>query len=179
MTVAMFRRAMKLGKDRNGFSLIEVVITIIIIGLSLSAITESFIVGSAKSVNIVSEETVMNTANQIMSELNYCRNGGTVSGVCVSFKTGFWNNPSGYYTAPQGPISVNGRCLYTRIAANCAVFSNNNNGSGGSIRAGACGRYIQVIVRAGWFALNAKGKCPSSLPLTYPFITLSNVYANY
>ena len=55
--------------NKNGFSLIEIVFTIIIIGLAMGAITESFIAGSAKSVNIVNEET---------AALNYCRNGGTV-----------------------------------------------------------------------------------------------------
>lgn len=70
----------KIAADKSGFGLLETVLTIIIIGLSMSAIIESFIVGSAKSVNIVNQETVVNIAKQTMAEINYCRNGGTVSG---------------------------------------------------------------------------------------------------
>ena len=56
--------------NKNGFSLIEIVFTIIIIGLAVGAITESFIAGSAKSVNIVNEETAVNVAKQEMAALN-------------------------------------------------------------------------------------------------------------
>ncbi len=173
----MFKHIIRLGEDESGFSLLEVVITIIIIGLALSAITESFIVGSAKSVNIASEETAMNASKKTISDLDYCRDGGTVGGVCVAFKKGFWNNPSNYYTTPQGPTIINGRCIYLNIVSSCVVFSNSNNG--GSIKAGTCGHYIQTVVRTGWFAPDASGQCPSSPPPTYPFITISNIYANY
>ncbi len=171
--------------DKNGFSLLEIVITIIIIGLSLSAIAESFIVGSAKSVNIVNEETAVNVAKQEMAELNYCRNGGNVSGVCSAFNnTGgvckssnpdTWNCPSSFYTTPEGPTIVNNECFYTTIKALNVNF-NDTNGSGAI--SGNSRDFIQTIVQTGWFALNAGGTCPS-VPASYPSITLSTVYANY
>ncbi len=61
---------------KNGFSHIEIVFTIIIIGLAMGAVTESFIAGSANSVNIVNEETALNLAKEEMAALNYCRNTG-------------------------------------------------------------------------------------------------------
>ncbi|HEC24828.1 MAG TPA: hypothetical protein ENI54_02255, partial [bacterium] len=51
----------------GGFGLLEAVITIIIIGLAMSAVTESFIVGSAKSSNIVNEEIAANVAKRTMA----------------------------------------------------------------------------------------------------------------
>ncbi len=55
----MFKRIKK-AKDTGGFSLLEIVITIIIIGLALSAIAESFIVGSARNVDIIQLENFKN-----------------------------------------------------------------------------------------------------------------------
>ena len=157
--------------DENGFSLLEIVITIIIIGLALSAIAESFIVGSAKSVNIVNQQTAVNVAKQTMAELNYCRNGGNVSGVCSAFK----GNTS-FYTSPEGPVNINNECFYTTIsAANVDFIDTNGNGN---ISSKSSNNFIQTIVQTGWFALNSGGTCPAA-PASYPSITLSTVYANY
>ncbi|MFW0884933.1 hypothetical protein ACMCNP_07855 [Candidatus Acidulodesulfobacterium sp. H_13] len=157
----------------GGFGLLEAVITIIIIGLAMSAVTESFIVGSAKSSNIVNEEIAANVAKQTMAELNYCRNGGSVSGVCTA------NNISSlvFYTSPQGPTNVNNECFYTTIKAQNVDFSDTGgiivNGNGSSKD------YIQTIVQTGWFAL-IDGECRTpSAGTSYPLVTLSNIYANY
>ncbi|RZV37083.1 MAG: prepilin-type N-terminal cleavage/methylation domain-containing protein [Candidatus Acidulodesulfobacterium acidiphilum] len=124
-----------IGKD--GFSLIEIVFTIIIIGLAMGAITESFIAGSAKSVNIVNEETAVNVAKQEMAALNYCRNGGSVSGVCSAFNNNgspncsgsnqnTWDCPSSFYTPYIGPTVVNNECFYTKITASNVNFADTN-----------------------------------------------------
>ena len=138
----MFKHIKK-AKDTGGFSLLEIVITIIIIGLALSAIAESFIVGSAKSVNIVNEETAVNVAKQEMAALNYCRNGGSVSGVCSAFTGGTWNNPSSFYTTPQGPTSINNECFYTTIKAQNVNF-NDTNGSGAISEGAGTGTIVQT-----------------------------------
>ena len=167
---------------KNGFSLIEIVFTIIIIGLAMGAITESFIAGSAKSINIVNEETALNLAKQEMAALNYCRDGGKpTSGVCSAFDNGFWNNqkPANYFTSPQGPVNVNNQCFYTKISTYCVNF--NDNGGAGTIAAGNCpptANFIQTIVQTGWFAASGGGTCPAA-PANYPYVTLSTVYANY
>ncbi|MCL4498428.1 MAG: prepilin-type N-terminal cleavage/methylation domain-containing protein [Deltaproteobacteria bacterium] len=168
----MFKHIKK-AKDTGGFSLLEIVITIIIIGLALSAIAESFIVGSAKSVNIVNEETAVNVAKQEMAALNYCRNGGSVNGVCSAFnntgspnckgkgKPNTWDCPSSFYTTPQGPTPINNECFYTTVTAK-NVDSD----------------FIQTIVKTGWFALNSVGTCPGP-PASYPYVTISTIFANY
>ncbi|RZD14086.1 MAG: hypothetical protein EVJ47_07575 [Candidatus Acidulodesulfobacterium ferriphilum] len=179
----------KKSKDTGGFSLLEIVITIIIIGLSLSAIAESFIVGSAKSVNIVNQQTAVNVAKQTMAELNYCRNGGSVSGVCSAFNnTGSsncssngngintWYCPSSFYTTPQGPINVNDECFYTAITAQNVNFTD-TNGNGTISGSESPTDFIQTIVRTGWFALNSGGTCPAA-PASYP-VTVSTIFANY
>ena len=176
----MFKHIKKV-KNTGGFSLLEIVLTIIIIGLALSAIAESFIAGSAKSVNIVNEETAVNVAKQEMAALNYCRNGGTpTSGVCSLFDGGFWNNqnPAHYFTSPQGPVLVNNECFYTTISTNCVDFQ--DTGGSGTIGTGSCpppADFIQTIVQTGWF-LPSGGNC-STVPASYPYVTLSTVYANY
>ena len=162
--------------DKNGFSLLEIVLTIIIIGLSLSAITESFIAGSANSVNIVNEGTAVNVAKQEMAALNYCRNGGNVSGVCSAFNSGTWNNPSSFYTTPEGPTIVNNECFYTTIKALNVNF-NDTNGSGAI--SGNSQDFIQTIVKTRWFALNSDGSCPTSPPASYPSVTVSTIFADY
>ena len=175
--------------NKNGFSLIEIVFTIIIIGLAMGAITESFIAGSAKSVNIVNEETAVNVAKQEMAALNYCRNGGTpLSGVCSAFNnTGgacnsgnpdTWNCPSTFYVTPQGPVIVNNECFYTNISASNVDFIDNPSGNGTISVSGSPTDFIQAIVQTGWFSANGGGTCPSA-PASYPFVTLSTVYANY
>ena len=181
----MFKHIKKV-KNTGGFSLLEIVLTIIIIGLALSAIAESFIAGSAKSVNIVNEETAVNVAKREMAALNYCRNGGTVgtppNTVCKAFGSGFWNNknPAKYFTSTQGPTNVNNECFYTKISTNCVDF-NDTGGSGKIAIVVKCSPppgFIQTIVQTGWFASNASGSCPTP-PASYPFVTLSTVYANY
>ena len=171
---------------KNGFSLIEIVFTIIIIGLAMGAVTESFIVGSAKSVNIVNEETAVNVAKQEMAALNYCRNGGSVSGVCSAFNNTVgacdsgnpdtWNCPSTFYVTPQGPTVVNNECFYTKITASNVDFTDTN---GNRTISGSSTNFIQTIVQTGWFAANGGGtSCPAA-PANYPYVTLSTVYADY
>ncbi|MHB1694310.1 MAG: prepilin-type N-terminal cleavage/methylation domain-containing protein, partial [bacterium] len=119
--------------NKKGFSLLEIVITIIILGISLSAILESFIVGSASSVRIANEVTATNLAKQYMADIYYCSEaGGPVynsSGgiICNNFKsangngngTSIWiSGASGfgdYITSPQGPVPLNNYCFYTTI----------------------------------------------------------------
>lgn len=172
--------AANIAAGKKGFSLLEIVVTIIIIGLAMGAITESFIVGSAKTVNIVNEETAVNVAKGIMADLNYCRNGGTVAGVCSAFNGGTWNNPSGFLTSPpQGPSPVNNECFYTTInASNVNFFIDNNGGNGNGTIQGSSNNYIQIIAKTGWFAENPPGSCPAA-PANYPSVTLSTVYADY
>ncbi|MCL4428986.1 MAG: prepilin-type N-terminal cleavage/methylation domain-containing protein [Deltaproteobacteria bacterium] len=179
--------------NKNGFSLIEIVFTIIIIGLAMGAITESFLAGSAKSVNIVNEETAVNVAKGVMAALNYCRNnegsvsGGGVTGVCSAFQSVTWSNPLNFLLSQtQGPTLVNNECFYTYINAGNVNFSENPPGSGiGSISgSGSPTDFIQVIVQTGWFSPSA-GSCPAApagCPGTQgscPYVTLSTVYANY
>lgn len=178
----MFKRIIKIDKDKSGFSLLEIVITIIVIGLALSAILESFVAGSAKSVNIVNEETAVNVAKQITAELNYCRNNegaivgaGGVAGVCTAFQTTTWDNPTSFYTTPQGPTGINNECFYTAINASNVNF--NDVGGSGTIT-GSSPDYIQTIVQTGWFALNSGGTCPAP-PASYPSVTVSTVFADY
>ncbi len=169
---------------KNGFSLIEIVFTIIIIGLAMGAITESFIAGSAKSVNIVNEETALNLAKQEMAALNYCRNGGSVGTkgqagwVCSAFDGETWNMPSNFYTSPQVPPNnpINNECFNTTVTASNVNF-NDTNGNGTIILPGNSS-FIQVIVQTGWFSANGGGTCPAA-PANYPYVTLSTVYAHY
>ncbi len=170
--VKMFNISAK-GIGIGGFGLLEAVITIIIIGLAMSAVTESFIVGSAKSSNIVNEEIAANVAKRTMAELNYCRNGGEVSGVCTAFKPGTWSKLN-FYTSPQGPTNVNNECFYTIIKAQYVDFSDTN---GIGTIDGSSKDYIQTLVQTGWFALIGE-KCKAPLE-SYPLVTLSNIYANY
>ena len=190
----MFKHIKKV-KNTGGFSLLEIVLTIIIIGLALSAITESFIVGSAKSVNIVNEETAVNVAKREMAALNYCRNGGNpTSGVCKAFNNNgnsncqvgnpdTWDCPSSFLI-PQGPTLVNNECFYTAVNASNVNFID-NGGSGKICVPGSpgCGlnsnNFIQTIVKTGWFAYSGSGNCPTTPPASYPYVTLSTVYANY
>ncbi|MHB1661399.1 MAG: type II secretion system protein [bacterium] len=177
--VAINKAVNKIAAAQNGFSLLETVITIIIIGLAMGAIVESFIAGSAKSVNIVNEETAINVAKQITAELNYCRNGWSVSGVCNAFTGGTWSSPSSFYTTPQGPTNISNECFYTAITASCVGF--NDMGGTGKIVPGSCPPktdYIQTIVKTGWFTLNSGGTCPSA-PASYPSVTVSTIFANY
>ena len=175
--------------NKNGFSLIEIVFTIIIIGLAVGAITESFIAGSAKSVNIVNEETAVNVAKQEMAELNYCRNGGAVTGVCSAFinngsncnggNPSTWNCPSSFYTTPQVPTNpINNECFYTIVNASNVDFTD-SNGNGNISISGSPTDFIQTIVKTGWFAYSGSGNCPTTPPASYPYVTLSTVYANY
>ena len=178
--------------NKNGFSLIEIVFTIIIIGLAMGAITESFITGSAKSINIVNEETAVNVAKQEMAALNYCRNGEIpTSGVCNKFNGGTWNNPSSFYTSPQGPTPVNNECFYTTVNAQNVDFTDPYKGINGNgyiqntSPPDSPSDFIQTVVQTGWFAANAGGGCPTppaGCPGTTgscPYITLSTVYADY
>jgi len=169
--------AAKIAAGKKGFSLLEIVVTIIIIGLAMGAITESFIVGSAKTVNIVNEETAVNVAKGIMADLNYCRNGGTVAGVCSAFNGVPWNNPSGFFSPSQGPSPVNNECFYTTINSSNVDFID-NRGNGTVTFPGSSNNYIQIIAKTGWFAENPPGSCPAA-PANYPSVTLSTVYADY
>jgi len=179
----------KITADKNGFSLIEIVFTIIIIGLAMGAITESFIAGSAKSVNIVNEETAVNVAKQITAELNYCRNNegagsgtGGVAGVCNAFTAGTWSSPSSFYTSPQATTApINNQCFYTAITAQQVNFTDN---SGSGTIQGSSNNFIQAIVQTGWSAWSGvscpapPAGCPGT-PGSCPWVTVSTVYANY
>jgi prepilin-type N-terminal cleavage/methylation domain-containing protein len=180
--------------NKNGFSLIEIVFTIIIIGLTVGAITESFIAGSAKSVNIVNEETAVNVAKQEMAALNYCRNGGIpTSGVCNAFNNGVGSGSSPWITNlssfanQQPPYLINNECFYTTVNAANVDFTDHYKGiNGNGYIQNTSPDFIQTIVQTGWFASNAGGgSCPTppaGCPGTTgscPYITLSTVYANY
>jgi prepilin-type N-terminal cleavage/methylation domain-containing protein len=114
-------------QNRKGFSLLEIVITIVILGISLTAILESFIVGSATSVRIANEVTATNLAKQYMADLNYCSEGGSVANtagnaVCSNFNspppnnntTTIWTTGtiSDYIFSPQVQ-QINNECFYT------------------------------------------------------------------
>ncbi|RZD15957.1 MAG: prepilin-type N-terminal cleavage/methylation domain-containing protein [Candidatus Acididesulfobacter guangdongensis] len=119
-------------KNGKGFSLLEIVITIIILGISLTAILESFIAGSAASVRIANEITATNLAKQYMADLNYCSEGGSVintagntNGVCSNFNAAsskggssgsIWSKgatiDSYIFQSPQVQ-QINNECFYT------------------------------------------------------------------
>ncbi|MCL4532881.1 MAG: prepilin-type N-terminal cleavage/methylation domain-containing protein [Deltaproteobacteria bacterium] len=175
--------------NKDGFSLIEIVFTIIIIGLAMGAVTESFIVGSAKSINIVNEETALNLAKQEMAALNYCRDGGTpTSGACQAWTTQTstppvspWTTPFKFQEETQPPI--NNECFNTKVTAKYVYF-NDVNGTG-TINLTGSTSFIQAIVQTGWFSANGSVTCPSAparCPGTEgscPYVTLSTVYADY
>ena len=173
---------------KNGFSLIEIVFTIIIIGLAMGAITESFIAGSAKSINIVNEETAINLAKQEMAALNYCRNTGRVSSnltSCPFGKNGGWptnsplTNPIYNGLTPVYSNNVIIECFNTTVTAKYVNF-NGPNGTGTISPSGNNSTpFIQAIVQTGWFSANGGGtSCPAA-PANYPYVTLSTVYADY
>ncbi|MCL4428175.1 MAG: prepilin-type N-terminal cleavage/methylation domain-containing protein [Deltaproteobacteria bacterium] len=170
--------------NKNGFSLIEIVFTIIIIGLAMGAITESFIAGSAKSVNIVNEETAVNVAKREMAALNYCRNGGPLtSGVCSAFQTRVGSGSSPWIASlpnpsPQVPTLVNNECFYTTVNPKWVNFTD-TNGNGTISVSGSPTDFIQTIVQTGWFAANGGGTSCPAVPANYPYVTLSTVYADY
>jgi prepilin-type N-terminal cleavage/methylation domain-containing protein len=146
---------LKYFNNKKGFSLLEIVITIIILGISLSAILESFIVGSASSVRIANEVTATNLAKQYMADIYYCSEaGGPVynsSGgkICSNFNSANGNSAnatstisiwstgvsgfSNYITSPQGPIipPLNHYCFYTKITPTyySTIKSDNGNAS--------------------------------------------------
>ena len=183
--------------NKNGFSLIEIVFTIIIIGLAMGAITESFIAGSAKSVNIVNEETAVNVAKQEMAALNYCRNGGTVgtppNTVCSAFLNGGGSGSSPWITSFTNPTNlsnfapnqqtqypVNNECFYAIVNARNVYFSDCSGNITSGTSCPPAADFIQTIVKTGWFASNAGGgSCPTTPPASYPYVILSTVYANY
>ncbi|MHB1661894.1 MAG: type II secretion system protein [bacterium] len=172
----------KIAADKSGFSLLETVLTIIIIGLAMGAIVESFITGSAKSVNIVNEETAVNVAKQITAALNYCRNGGpgtvniggTNAPACKVFtptppSSTLWGTASNLdaysplvQPMPQPPLSPN-ECFYTTITSSNVGFTDTN---GNGTISGSSKYFIQAIVKTGWFAPSG-GSC-SAPPASYP-----------
>lgn len=183
---------------KNGFSLIEIVFTIIIIGLAMGAITESFIAGSAKSINIVNEETALNLAKREMAALNYCRNTGSVSSNSTSCpfhnKSGKWQwpnplppNPIIYVITPvhsNNDIII--ECFITQVTANYVNFNDNPNGTGTISLPGNTPDFIQAIVQTGWFSANGGGTSCPAVPAgcpgtagSCPYVTLSTVYADY
>ena len=178
---------------KNGFSLIEIVFTIIIIGLAMGAVTESFIVGSAKSINIVNEETALNLAKQEMAALNYCRSGGApTSGVCRAWQantappwitaTSSPTNLSNFAPPQESSVPINNECFNTAVAANDVDFK---DVKGTGFIGGSSTNFIQAIVQTGWFSANGGGTCPAApagCPGTAgscPYVTLSTVYADY
>ena len=178
---------------KKGFSLIEIVFTIIIIGLAMGAITESFIAGSAKSVNIVNEETAMNIAKQTIAAINYCRDGGTpISEVCSAWTTSTPTPPVSPWITTTLPStltqvvsgSINNECFNTVATAYNGNFED-SNGTIGTNNAGNPITSIQVIVQTGWFSANGGAACPAAptgcpgTPGSCPYVTLSTVFAHY
>lgn len=173
---------MRYFKNRSGFSLLEIVITIIVIAVSLSAIVESFVIGSVTSVSISNQQVAQNIAKQTMAEFYYCRNGGT-SAICAAFGPSPppsslpWSNPSSLNTTQS--ISSNNECFYTTVTANCADVTDTN----GDISVSGCpppplpASYISAVINTGWFALSG-GTCPLP-PAAYPSVTVSTIFANY
>ena len=162
----------------------------------MGAITESFIAGSAKSVNIVNEETAVNVAKREMAALNYCRNGGPLtSGVCKAFQTGVGSGSSPWITtsnlsnfAPPQKTVINYECFNTTVTASNVNF--NDTSGTGTISLSPPGNptsFIQAIVQTGWFSANGGGtSCPATPPAgcpgtagSCPYVTLSTVYAEY
>ncbi|MHB1645224.1 MAG: prepilin-type N-terminal cleavage/methylation domain-containing protein [bacterium] len=188
--------------NKKGFSLLEIVITIIILGISLSAILESFIVGSASSVRIANEVTATNLAKQYMADIYYCSeagghvynsSGGTICNNFNSANGNIWNSLSSfsnYITSPQGPMPLNNYCFYTTITptyystinsanGNASIYINgqlnwtpNNNSSAAA---------IAIVVNTGWYnsiLTNGTPTC-SAPPTAYPSVSLSTIFTNY
>ena len=109
--------------NKKGFSLLEIVITIIILGISLSAILESFIVGSASSVRIANEVTATNLAKQYMADIYYCSEaGGPVfnsSGgkICKNFHSANGNSKNKKNSANGNSAKRNSKSIFLNGAS--------------------------------------------------------------
>jgi len=172
----------------------------------LTAILESFIVGSATSVRIANEVTATNLAKQYMADLNYCSEGGSVAntagnavGVCSNFNPSPPNNNtatiwttgtiSGYIFSPQVQ-QINNECFYTtfyptqHITLTDPAKKGFNSGDV-TINSSAVSSYaILAVVKTEWFNNSVYGgKCPSSFnPLAganYPSVTLTMIFTDY
>lgn len=176
-------------QNRKGFSLLEIVITIVILGISLTAILESFIVGSATSVRIANEVTATNLAKQYMADLNYCSEGGSITntagnagGVCSNFNpspptttpTTIWTTGtiSDYIFSPQVQ-QINNECFYTtfyptqHITLTDSAKTGFNSGDvtiNSSANPSAVSSYaILAVVKTEWFNNSVDGgNCTSS-----------------
>ena len=197
---------LKLFNNKKGFSLLEIVITIIILGISLSAILESFIVGSASSIRIANEVTATNLAKQYIADIYYCSEaGGPVynsSGgtICNNFNStngngnSIWSGASGfseYITSPQGPVLLNNYCFYTTITPTYYSTINSANGNASIYINGqpnwtqnnppTTAAAISIVVQTGWYnstSTNGTLICAAA-PTTYPSVSLSTIFTKY
>jgi prepilin-type N-terminal cleavage/methylation domain-containing protein len=196
---------LKLFNNKKGFSLLEIVITIIILGISLSAILESFIVGSASSIRIANEVTATNLAKQYIADIYYCSEGGgpvnNSSGgrlICNNFNSGngngIWNanasNFSQYITSPQSPVLLNNYCFYTTITPTYYSTINSINGNASIINwtqqnssSTQTAAAIAIVVKTDWYSISTNGAgastCAAPSPTTYPSVSLSAIFTNY
>ena len=195
--------------NKKGFSLLEIVITIIILGISLSAILESFIVGSASSVRIANEVTATNLAKQYMADIYYCSEAGHSGGtICKkNFHSANGNSANGnsksiflngassfinYIISPQGPVLLNNYCFYTKITStyystiqspdgNASIYNWTQVSSTSTASSDAA---IAIVVQTGWYtstngAGGAPAVCAVTPPSTYPSVSLSAIFTNY
>jgi prepilin-type N-terminal cleavage/methylation domain-containing protein len=175
-------------KNKKGFSLLEIVITIIILGISLTAILESFIVGSATSVRIANEVTATNLAKQYMADLNYCSEGGTIYGVCTPTTTTTPpNSPFTIYpdNSPQQVEQINNECFYTAFyPLSITLDGQTGTGSAGDVAINPAispsPDFFLAIVKTEWFNNGVDGgNCTSFKPpaaANYPSVTLTMIF---
>ncbi|RZD19263.1 MAG: prepilin-type N-terminal cleavage/methylation domain-containing protein [Candidatus Acididesulfobacter diazotrophicus] len=199
---------LKLFNNKKGFSLLEIVITIIILGISLSAILESFIVGSASSVRIANEVTATNLAKQYMADIYYCSEaGGPSSGgtICNNFNSANGSSANGsrhsiwniglsgfnqFIISPQGPMPLNNYCFYTTITPTYYSAINSANGNASIYINGqlnwtpnnnSSAAAIAIVVNTGWYnsiLTNGTPTC-SAPPTAYPSVSLSTIFTKY
>jgi prepilin-type N-terminal cleavage/methylation domain-containing protein len=195
-------------QNRKGFSLLEIVITIVILGISLTAILESFIVGSATSVRIANEVTATNLAKQYMADLNYCSEGGSVANtagnaVCSNFNspppnnntTTIWTTGtiSDYIFSPQVQ-QINNECFYTTFYPSgtneyptqyitlTGPAKTGFNSDDVTINSSAVSSYaILAVVKTEWFNNSVDGGNCTNPPAgaNYPSVTLTMIFTDY
>ena len=154
-------------------------ITIIVIAIALTAIVESFIVGSASSVNISNQQTAQNIAKQTMAELYYCRYGGT-GGVCTAFNATWESATNITLTFSQGPTDINNECFYTQGVGNWAILERTAPGyfeyKGISTTPT---KFIRAKITTEWY-LPSAGAPPCPTPtVSYPSVVLRTIFAEY
>ena len=175
--------------NSKGFSLLELVITIIIIGISMSAIVESFLVGAGQSLKIANREVAANLAKETMSQVYYCMYGGDSCGNTTPPPlSAAWSQSSSSALnayldglAPGSPFSSSGTGYDFTTSIN-ASFINGAAGPGTwsynpppPPLPSTPTPFIMVTVTTSWY--NANGG--SSRSPGNPSVVLSAVFANY